>query len=62
MSLIKGTRITERSAVQFHAEAFNVFNNVNFYNSDPVQTDGQFGQITAARDPRILQFALKFLF
>ena len=62
MSLIKDTRITERSAVQFRAEAFNVFNNVNFYNPDHVQTDGQFGQITAARDPRILQFALKFLF
>jgi len=52
MSLIKGMRITARSAPPSRAEAFNVFNNVNFYNPGHVQTDRQFGQITAARDPR----------
>jgi len=62
MALVKETKITERAGVQFRAEAFNVFNNVNFYNPDHTQADGQFGQITVARDPRILQFALKVMF
>jgi hypothetical protein len=61
-ALVKETKITERAGVQFRAEAFNFFNNVNFANPDHYQADGQFGQITAARDPRILQFALKVMF
>jgi hypothetical protein len=53
--------------VQFRAEAFNVFNHAQFYastasgdfnNTGP----GGFGYVTSARDPRILQVALKLLF
>lgn len=62
VALVKETKITERAGVQFRAEAFNFFNNVNFANPDRQQSDGEFGQITAARDPRILQFALKLMF
>lgn len=62
MGLVKDTKIMERASVQFRAEAFNVFNNVNFYNPDNYQADGSFGQITRARDPRILQLALKVMF
>ncbi len=70
MSLVKNTRINERFAVEFRAEAFNVFNNVNFElyttNGNPgldrYQADPIFGQIFAANSPRILQLALKLVF
>ncbi|HYM09039.1 MAG TPA: TonB-dependent receptor, partial [Terriglobales bacterium] len=62
MALVKETKITERTGLQFRAEAFNVFNNVNFYTPDHTQTDSAFGTITSARAPRILQVALKLAF
>jgi hypothetical protein len=62
MALVKDTKVTERAIVQFRAEAFNAFNNVNFSLPDHVLTDTAFGQITSAGSPRILQFALKLLF
>jgi len=60
--LIKDTRITERMSLQFRAEFFNLFNNVNFDQPDNSVADSTIGQITSAGDPRILQFALKILF
>ena len=60
--LIKDTRVTEHTAVQFRAEFFNLFNNVNFGQPDNSVADSTIGQITSAHDPRILQFALKILF
>ncbi len=60
--LIKDTRLTERTTLQFRAEFFNLFNNVNFGQPDNSVADSTVGQITSARDPRILQFALKVLF
>jgi hypothetical protein len=65
IALLKDTQITERTAVQFRAEAFNVFNHAQFMNpSGDVNNTGAggFGFVTAARDPRIMQLALKFLF
>jgi hypothetical protein len=61
-TLMKITKLAERASLQFRAEAFNLFNNVNFLNPDNILTDGAFGQITAAQDPRILQLALKIVF
>jgi len=51
---------TERYRVQFRAELFNVFNQVNFQNPDTTQTDFTFGQILSANPGRVVQFALKF--
>jgi len=51
--------------VQFRAETFNVFNHAQFNNpSGNFNNTGQggFGYVTSARDPRIMQVALKFLF
>jgi hypothetical protein len=65
MALLKDTRITESVSAQFRAEAFNVFNHAQFMNpSGQVDNSGQggFGYVTGARDPRIMQIALKFLF
>lgn len=70
MSLIKNTRFGEDFNLQLRAEAFNVFNHVNL--SAPTTTFGagpdgrnnnaNFGRITAARDPRQLQFGVKLIF
>jgi hypothetical protein len=63
LGAIKTTAITERVSLQFRAEFFNIFNNVNFNYPDAVVTDSTFGQITStASGPRILQFALKLAF
>ncbi|HET7841090.1 MAG TPA: TonB-dependent receptor, partial [Terriglobia bacterium] len=63
LALLKDTKIGERWTLQFRAEAFNAFNNVNFGLPDYYQTDPTFGQITyTSRDPRIMQFAMKLLF
>jgi hypothetical protein len=68
--LTKETRITERFSAQLRAEAFNVFNNVNFQlytgngisGLDRTQADATFGQILSSASPRILQVALKLVF
>ena len=61
--LIKNIPLPERMSLQFRAEFFNLFNNVNFSAPDLSVADGPvFGTITSANSPRILQFALKLQF
>ena len=49
--------------LQFRAEAFNVFNNVNFSQPNVTQTSASFGVISSTRvPPRILQVAAKISF
>jgi hypothetical protein len=49
--------------VDFRAEFFNIFNHTQFFNPDGNSSDGsQFGQVTQVKDPRLVQFALKFFF
>lgn len=62
IALLKDTRITESKTLQFRFEFFNVFNHAQFFNPDGNFLSPTFGQVTAARDPRIGQVALKFLF
>ena len=65
LALLKNTKVSEAKEVQFRAEAFNVFNHAQFNNpSGDYNNTGQggFGYVTSARDPRIMQVALKFLF
>jgi hypothetical protein len=59
--LMKDTRITESMAVQLRAEFFNIFNHTQFNNPSGNFSSGNFGVVTSARDPRIGQFSLKFL-
>jgi predicted heme/steroid binding protein len=61
-SAIKTIPIRESMHLQFRAEIFNIFNNVNFElpNND-INSPG-FGQIVAAQPGRIVQLALKFQF
>jgi outer membrane receptor protein involved in Fe transport len=69
----KDVKITERLALEFRAEFFNAFNNVNFGNPDGNLQDATFGQITGlagasssntygTAQPRIIQFAMKLSF
>jgi hypothetical protein len=62
LGVIKNTNIAERTKVQFRAEFFNVFNNVNFNNPGNTVCTPAFGKITSARDPRILQLMLRLMF
>jgi hypothetical protein len=61
LALHKLTRIGERTALEFRAELFNVFNHVQFMNPNG-DIGGNFGQVTSARDARIGQMALKVSF
>ncbi len=60
-ALLKDTHITESMAVQLRAEFFNVFNHTQFNNPSGNFSSSNFGVVTSARDPRIGQFSLKFL-
>ena len=65
MALLKDTQITGTTQLQFRAEAFNVFNHAQFNNPSGNFNNsgvGGFGYVTSARDPRIMQVALKLLF
>jgi hypothetical protein len=62
MTLMKRTHISESKIIEFRAEAFNVLNHANFGNPNGAIDSANFGRITTTRDPRLIQFALKFQF
>ena len=65
LALLKDTKISESTQVQFRAEAFNVFNHAQFNNpSGNIDNTGVggFGYVTSALPARIMQLALKFIF
>ncbi len=62
ITLSKKIAIDEARYFQFRADIFNLFNKTEFVNPDGNFSDTTFGQIQQARDPRLVQFALKFYF
>ena len=58
--------VIERVSMLFRAEAFNIFNKVNYLNPLGLTTGAygaaSYGQLTAANDPRQMQFSVKVLF
>jgi hypothetical protein len=68
VALLKDTKLTERTNLQFRAEFFNILNHENFANPNPVpasQSAPTAGQITSSNGgttPRQIQFALKLRF
>jgi hypothetical protein len=62
ITMVKNLRFGERFRFQFRAEAFNVFNNVNFRALQTNVTSAAFGQAITVRDPRTMQFGAKVFF
>ncbi len=70
ISLFKNILFTERWRAQFRVEAYNALNHTQFtsvntaatFSTAGVQTNGLFGQYTAAANPRQLQLALRLTF
>ena len=60
-SLFKNTYITERVNLQFRTEFFNIANHPIFRTPNQSVDRGGFGAITAAEDPRQVQFGLKLI-
>jgi hypothetical protein len=62
----KSTPITEGSHIEFRAEFFNAFNHTQFLNpcgNTASCNDGStYGKVSQARNPRLIQLALKYLF
>ena len=62
LSAFKTFPIYEQMKLQFRAEVFNVFNNVNMNNPNGVRNAAAFGSISDSKPPRIVQFALRLSF
>jgi hypothetical protein len=61
-SALKNIRFAESKTLQFRAEFFNLFNRANFRLPNSDISSPTFGQVQQALSPRLIQFALKFLF
>ena len=66
LSVFKHFKFGEQRELEFRSEFFNAFNHTQFVISGNSSTafgfTDKFGQVTQARDPRIIQFALKLSF
>ena len=65
VALTRSFRFKESQKVEFRAEAFNVTNSFRMDASTTTFTNftsATFGHVTTARDPRIMQFAMKYFF
>lgn len=63
LGIHKTFALKEAAKLEFRTEVFNVINHTQFMNPDGNITDGAaFGQVSAARDPRLIQFALRLTF
>ena len=54
--------VRENMRLQFRTDFFNLFNQVNLGDPTVTLTNGNFGKITSAAAPRMLQFGLKLYF
>src|SRR5262249_14846498 len=55
-------RFRESQRIEARAEAFNVLNSFRPLNPSTAVNGSTFGVLLTARDPRIIQFALKYFF
>ncbi len=61
LAFLKITPIGETKSLEFTFQTFNIFNHTQFLNPDgQIGDGGLFGQVTRARDPRKIQFAIRF--
>jgi hypothetical protein len=61
-SVFKTFSITEKAHLELRAEAFNTFNHTNPSNPNTSLGNSNYGKITGAADPRILEFAARLKF
>jgi len=63
LGLHKTIPLREATNLEFRTEFFNLFNHTQFLNPDGNISDGiNFGQVSRARDPRLIQLALRLKF
>ena len=62
MALARTFRIREAQSLEFRAEAFNVLNSFRTGAIETNWSSANYGRIRNALDPRVMQFALKYLF
>jgi len=63
LSLVRAIPVREHQKIEVRAESFNVVNHYRPGNpAASIGTQNTFGQITSSGDPRIMQFALKYIF
>ena len=66
LSILKNFRTpwfsSEGANLQLRAEAFNVFNRTNLNPPNTTFISSLFGRITTARDPRVIQLGIRFVF
>ena len=62
MGLSRSFKAGKEREFQFRAEIFNLLNHTQLQNPVTALTASNFGFITAAYDPRIIQLAVKFGF
>jgi hypothetical protein len=62
LALLKNTRLTEHTNLQFRAEFFDVFNHAQFLTVDGNVNSPTFGQVKSAQQPRIGQLSVKLNF
>jgi Carboxypeptidase regulatory-like domain/TonB dependent receptor len=61
-SAFRNIRVAEGKEFQFRAELFNILNHTNFRLPDSDISSPTFNRVLAAQPPRLIQFALKFLY
>jgi hypothetical protein len=62
LTFSKKVLISEARYFQFRTDIFNLFNKTQFVNPDGNFSSSTFGQVLSAREPRLVQVALKFYF
>jgi hypothetical protein len=62
LSLVRAFRFAATHRLEARIEAFNAFNWFRWMNPQTNFNNSLFSRITAAEDPRVMQFALKYSF
>ncbi len=62
LAIIKRIRLSEQANIEFRTEIFNLTNTPPLGNPNTTVGSPEFGSITSAGDPRIIQFGLKLNF
>jgi hypothetical protein len=62
IAVSRSFQVREAQRMEFRVEAFNVTNTVFMNNPETTLNSNTFGQVLSSRDPRIMQFALKYVF